>query len=144
MRSLIPVLGLSSALVLASACDPVLFSAELEIPEVCIGGYQLEFSPVGTEVSGESGKNRLSRDDLGLPDSDSFEIKVRVQGLGVAPTSGVDDLSFIEELKISAAAADDASDVAEVMLVDLDPSDLTSDGALWGEPETPVDISAHL
>ncbi len=141
MRTLIPIFGLLPSLVLASGCDPVLFSAELDAPDVCIDGYRLSFPPLGMEASSE---NTMSTDDLGLPDTDGIDLNVSVLSVGFAPTAGVEDLGFVHALSLRATSADQASSLPDVMVVDMDAADVTTDGGLYSEPETPVDIASQL
>lgn len=139
-RTLAPFLGIVPVLVLGG-CEPVYFSAKLDAPSVCLNGFAFSFAPSGTSAVSE---DMMSGDDLGVPDWNDLELDVMVMGVALAPTAGVSDLGFVEALSVRAAPADQASDVPEIMVVDMDGADLMSDGRLYAEPESPVDIAPHL
>ena len=141
MRIPIPMFGLLPALALASGCEPVLFSAKLDAPDVCISGYRLSFPALGIEASTE---NTMSSEDLGIPDSDGIDLDVFVMAVGFTATSGVGDLRFLDALSVRAGSTDQASSLPDVMMVEMDAADLTTDGAMYSEPQTPVDIAPHL
>jgi hypothetical protein len=141
MRTLFPVLGLFPALLLASGCEPMLLSAEIDAQEICVSGLTVPFAPSG--YSGDT-DSPISGEDLGFPDSDNFVVDVRVLSVGMTPAEGVTDLEFLDALSVSAAPADPASALPELMLIEMDEADHTSDGAMYAESANPADIADHL
>jgi hypothetical protein len=141
MRTHFALFGLSSLLALGAGCDPVLFSAELDAPEVCVGGLPLPFPAESIDATTDQA---ISGDELGVPDSDDLELKVKVRSLALTPVTGVTDLSFMQGLSVWAASADPASDLPDVTIIDMDAGDLQDDGSLYVEPPSPVEIGDHL
>lgn len=136
LLGLVPVLGLA-----AGCSDPLSFSAEIDAPEICISGLRVPFPPSDYQGNTDS---PISGQDLGMPDSDAFDLDVTVSAVGLTPISGVRDLGFLDALTVSAVAADPASALPELMLVEMDEADHTPDGAMYAEPEAPANIAAHL
>ena len=136
LLGLVPVLGLA-----AGCSDPVLFSAEIDAPEICISGLRVPFPPSNYEGNTDS---PISGQDLGMPDSDAFDLDVTVRAVGITPVSGVRDLEFLDALTVSAVPADPSSGLPELMLVEMDEADHMPDGAMYAEPEAPANIATHL
>ena len=141
MRTLVSVFGLVSVLALGAGCDPVLFSAELDAPDLCVGGMALPFPPDSFDASTEQ---TISADDLGVPDDDQLELQVSVTSLHIAPLLGVGDLGFVHSVTVHASAADPTSALSSVSIVEMDAGDMQGDGSLYVEPPAPVDISPYL
>jgi hypothetical protein len=141
MRTLLSALALLPALGLAAGCDPVLFSAEVDAPEICISGLRVPFPPSGYTGSTD---HPIAGEDLGFPDGDDFEIDVSVRSVGIIPTVGVDDLSFIDALSVRAVPADPASDLGDLMLVEMNDANHMNDGSMYAEPREPANIADHL
>ncbi len=141
MRNVFSVLSLVPLLTLAAGCEPALFSAEIDAPEICISGLSVPFPPSGYTGDTDS---PISGDDLGFPDSDGFEIDVKVLSVGITATDGVEDLEFLDTLSVSAAPADAATDLPELMLIEMDEADHTSDGAMYSRAAQPANIADHL
>jgi hypothetical protein len=138
---MVSAFGLLSSLALGAGCDPVLFSAELDAPDLCVGGLALPFPADSFDASTAQ---TISADDLGVPDNDDIDLQVSVRSLSLAPLVGVDDLGFVQSLSVHAAAADPASALPGVSIVDMDSGEMQDDGSLYVEPPAPVDISAYL
>jgi hypothetical protein len=142
MRIIKSLLGLVPVLGFAAGCDqPVLFSAEIDAPDICISGLRVPFPPSDYHGNTDS---PISGQDLGMPDADAFELDVTVRAVGITAVSGVSDLGFLDALTVSAVAADPGSALPELMLVEMDEADHTADGAMYAEPETPANIATHL
>lgn len=137
MRTLNVFFALSSLLALGAGC----FSAELDAPEVCVGGLPLPFPEDAADASTEQA---ISGDELGMPDSDDFALEVKVRSLAIKPVMGVTDLDFMEAMSVWAAPADPASSLTEVAIVEMASGELQDDGSLRVEPPVPVEIGAHL
>jgi hypothetical protein len=137
MRNLVPVFTLLPVLAAGAGC----FSAEIDAPEICLSGLTVPFVP---EAYGMPAEKALSSDDLGVPDGDDVDLAVMVKGVGIAPTEGVSDMDFVDALTMSAAPADAASGLPEVLVVDMGAGNHTSDGAMYAEPTDRVDIGPHL
>jgi hypothetical protein len=69
---------------------------------VCAVGVQLEFQP-GAPVALS---RRFSEAGLGYSFSDRAEVWVELSSMALAAGAGVDDLGFVERLRVSAEAAD--------------------------------------
>ena len=141
MRNLIPVCGPLAVLALGAGCDPALFSAKIDAPEVCLGGLAVPFPPDGEDVASE---DTISADELGVPSGDDIDLTVNVRSLALAPMSGVSDLRFLDLVSVRAAPADPASQLHSVGLVEMDATSMMEDGSMYAEPPAPVDISEHL
>lgn len=141
MRTLITISSLLATAVFASGCDPVLFSAEVDAPEICISGLRVPFPPSGYTGNTD---HPISGESLGFPDSEDLELDVSVRSVGIAPTVGVDNLDFLDGLSVSAVPVDLNSDLDEVMLVEMSDADHVGDGSMYAEPEQPVNIADHL
>jgi hypothetical protein len=130
------------ALALAAGCDPVLFSAELDAPEVCISGLEVPFPPSG--YTGDTDRP-INSGMLGVPQSKDFDLNIEVTSIRLAPTSGVSDLDFVHELRVSAVAAGPAAHRGdEVTLIEMDDSSRMDDGSMFAEPEVAPDIADLL
>lgn len=136
MRALVSPLSL---LFLAAA--PACVSAEIDAPEICVGGMELPFRP---EAYGTTTEDSISGDDLGVPDSDSLDLVVIVRSVAITPTEGVSDLDFLSSLSVRAASAEPDSGLDEVMLIQMDGGDHMDDGSMFAEPTQPADIADHL
>lgn len=142
MRTITSLFGLLPVIVLGAACDqPMLFSAELDAPDICIGGMRVPFPPSGYAGNTE---HPISGEDLGMPDGDGYDLDVTVHAVGITASSGVDDLDFLDALTVTAVSADPATGLPELMLVEMDDADHTGDGAMYAEPAHPANIATHL
>ena len=141
MRTLFPVSGLLSLLALGAGCEPVLFSAEIDAPEVCVGGLELPFPPSSFDVETE---DTISADDLGIPDDEALELALRLRSLSITPMAGVGDLGFLDALIVTATPVDPDSELPELVLIDMDSGDLREDGSLYAEPPSPVEMAHYL
>ena len=137
MRTLVTAFGLLPALALGAGC----FSAELDAPDVCVGGLAVPFPANSFDAATDE---TISADDLGVPDSDQLDLRVEVRSLAVAPLVGVTDLDFVSALSVHAAAADPASALPEMPIIDMDAADMQDDGTLFAETPDPVDITDYL
>jgi hypothetical protein len=131
----------------ASGCTPVLASAEVDAQEVCVSGMTFAFPPSGPAAGQMVAVNTdqpMSFGDLasGLPDDLEFEVQVIEAGL--SPTSGVDDLTFLDRLGIAAAPLDPSADMPEVQMVEMGQDDHVDGGGMRAAPAAPVDITALL
>jgi hypothetical protein len=141
MRTLVSVFALLPVLALGAGCDPVLFSAEIDAPAVCIGGMALEFPPGSFDASTDE---TISADDLGVPDDDQFDLHVSVKSLSLSPLPGAGDLSFVDSVSVHAKAGDPATTLPQVSIGDMDSGDMQDDGSLYLEPPAPVAIGQYL
>jgi hypothetical protein len=136
MRTLVSTFGPLFALALAGC-----FSADIDVPEVCVGGLAIPVPPASTDITAE---DTLSADELGVPDSDDIELGVEVRSVSIAAIQGVDDLSFIDQISVIAAPADPGSSVPEVALIAMDGGDLQADGSLRSEPSPRPELADLL
>jgi hypothetical protein len=93
------LLALSTA-----ACEPVLFSAEIEASEVCISGLEVYFPPSG-ELATTA--RPLSAEDLGAAIADQLDFEIDVLEIGLR--SDEKDLSTIEHIGINLTPTDPAA-----------------------------------
>ena len=132
------------ALSLSTGCDARLFTAEIQAPEICATGLGFSVPPAISEVVAD---RPLSLADLGfeLPQIDSGDLllEVAVLGVGVVPDSGVDDLRFLDHLRVQAVPSE-GSALPPLELIQMSPDDHMSDGAIYAEPDGPVDLAEHL
>jgi hypothetical protein len=136
MRTLVSTFGPLFALALAGC-----FSADVDVPEVCIGGLAIPVPPASADIEAE---DTISADELGVPDSEDFDLGVQVRSVSITPVQGVDDLSFLDHISVIAAPADPGSSLPEVVLIDMDAGDLQADGSLRSEPSPRPELADHL
>jgi hypothetical protein len=143
----IQIAALLGFLGLAAGCEPVLYSAQIEVEEACVSGLTFEV-PASVATPGQDlaidAQQPLSTGDLasGLPDD--VELEVQVVEVGITAVSGVADLSFLDRLGITAMALDPTTITPPVTMVQMGDDDHTDDGAMRAAPANPVDITDML
>lgn len=132
--------ALPLTLVLLAACEPTWFSVKLEASEVCVVDMSVVFPPreVATEMQA-----MLTEDDLGVNLSDALELDISVANVAMAPNAAGADLGFAEEVGIQIGGMDDPA-LPLISLVSLRGGVEAPSGGLYGEPITPVDITAYI
>jgi hypothetical protein len=133
-----------SALVAALAvagCQPALFAAEVDVPDVCFHGIAVTFPPNG-EIAVSS--DPLSFSELAGELPDDLDVQIEVLELGLRPTVGVDDLDFVDRVGVQMRAVDPEASIAAMPLVTLGADDHQADGTMRRETDSPIDVTAFL
>lgn len=135
--------ALAPALLLFTACEPVYFSARVDVPEMCISGLKVTFPPM---TAGATADNTLTADDIGLSELDTVDVDldVDVLAVGLTPSAGVSDLGFLDTLKVKASSLDDGAELPAVNVIEMDRGDHLGDGAMYAEQAQPVNIATYL
>jgi hypothetical protein len=139
MRSFILVV--TSLFPVVSACDGTVFSVELDAPEICVHGLQAPFGPSQSSATFE---DTLSDHDLGPLTSDKVEPEIEVLSVGLAPSFGVSDLGFVDDLIVEMAPLDATANLPPLELMRMSGTEPAADGGLYSEPETAIDITSYL
>jgi hypothetical protein len=129
---------------LASGCDPSMFSAQVEAPEICVTGLAFSVPAAAGEAVADQ---PLSLADLGLEllgeVAGEPALEVEVLGVGLVPGAGVTNLQFLDALRVRAVATEDLA-LPPLDVVEMNRGDHMSNGAIYAEPEHRVDLARHL
>ena len=121
------------------------FAAEIESGEICIVDMAVEFPgvPAAPSASIETElQTALGEDDLGIQLSEDLEIDVGVVSVALSPSAGIANLDFVDHMAITVGAAE--SPIPNTLVVSLSKDDRLDDGALYAQPASAVDVSAHI
>ena len=135
--------ALAPALLLQTACQPVYFSARVDVPEMCISGLEVSFPPGAAAATAD---NTLTADDIGLSELDpvNVDLSVNVLAVGLTPDAGVTDLGFLDTLRVKASSLDDSAELPAISVIEMDRGDYLGDGAMYAEQAQPVNIATYL
>lgn len=140
MRTVLRSSALLAVLALAG-CEPVLFKAELDAPDVCLKGIAVTFPPTSVAALGS---DPLSYTDLADALPDEVDLDIEVLELALTPAGGLASLDFVDRMAVRMQPLDPTASVAGVQLVELTSADHQSDGSMRRAPDAPIDISGFL
>jgi hypothetical protein len=138
---ILPLSLFAAVMPLATACDTAWFAVEIDVPEVCVHGLQ---APFGGSQASATFENTLSDHDLGIVGEDKLSPKVEVLSISLAPSLGVDDLGFVDNLAVEMAPEDEMATLPPVELLNVSASDMLDSGELYSEPEDAIDITTYI
>jgi hypothetical protein len=127
-------------LALAAGCEPALFSAELDVPEVCFHG--IDVTVPGSSLAALT-SDPLSFADVadGIPED--LDVQVEVLELGLRP-AGLPDLDFIDSVGVSMQPQDPTAPRSAVALAELGADSHQADGTMRARTGHPIDVTDFL